>query len=147
MKTNQQGFSLVELLIVVAITGILAAIAVPGLIKAKRASTEASAISSLRSYTSAQTAYFATDGKYSSYGEEADLLLGEYLDADFLTTGRRNSYIFTFNVTSDLKTYSATADPEEQTGDGRHYFVDESGVIRFTEGMSVTASVSSPPIN
>jgi len=160
---RRDGFTLIELMIVVAIIAIIAAIAIPNLLRSRMSANEASASGAMRTISTAevafQTAAFVdtnADG-LGDYGTLAQLgnpdgsgTTPAFVDA-VLINGLKHGYVFTVSVTTGNATtppsYACTAIPTApgQTG-WRQYYVDDTGVIRFTsDGTGVSAT--SPPLN
>src|SRR5262249_26179912 len=139
-ELGDRGFTLIEILIVIAIIGIVIAFAVPNLLRAKRSANAASAIASLRTITTAESLY---ENRYTGYGTLTLLTPEGTLDTN-LSSGYKSGYSFTVTVTADLKHFSANADPLETIAVLPHYFVDESAIIRVNTGAP--AAAGSTPI-
>lgn len=156
MKKNSRGFSLIELLIVVAIILIIAAIAIPNLLRSRIAANQASAVGSLRTINTAEITYAST---YNT-GFSPDLAsLGPGTSAtptasaaglidSVLAAGAKSGYRFTYStsaVSGRYDTYAVNGDPTTPGTTGTNfYFTDQSGVIR--QNTTGTASASDSPI-
>ena len=149
---RQKGFSLIELLIVVAIILIIAAIAIPNLLRAKIAANQSCAVGSLRTLNTACIAFSTSYGQYPTAlsnlgpigsGGTASSSSADLIDS-VLAGGTKSGYVFTFTPGASNQSYSVTATPITAATTGQNmYYTDQSGVIRYAPANGAT-SASSP---
>lgn len=135
---------MIELLIVVTIIGIIAAIAIPNLLSSRRAANEASAISGIRTISTTQASYQASVGAGFYAGSLTSLNNNGFIDAE-LASGLKSGYNYsTLASSSDPASYIATCKPAidngaTRTGE-RQFETDQPGIVFFNPGTTALAS-------
>ncbi len=158
MHKSSHGFSLIELLIVVAIILVIAAIAIPSFLRSRIAANQSSAVASLRTLNTAEVTYsityatgfsanLATLGPPPGGGNPTSTAAG-LLDS-VLTQGSKSGYIFTYSpgladTTGRINSYTLNASPASSSTGTIFYYSDQSGVIR--QNATTTAGSTDSPL-
>jgi type IV pilus assembly protein PilA len=129
VKRNQ-GFSLLELLIVVGIILIIASIAIPSLVRSRQSAQESSAVAQLRTINTAELTYLTSN--QGSYGDIPSLIAQGLLDSRFV--GSISGYSFT--LTASGGNYTANADPMSANAGRFGYYSSPDGVVRYATYQS-----------
>ncbi|MGA3176756.1 MAG: prepilin-type N-terminal cleavage/methylation domain-containing protein [Candidatus Acidiferrum sp.] len=143
MRKSQKGFSLIELLIVVAIILIISAIAIPNLIRSRMSANEASAVASLRMINTGEVTYNNTypdtfaalsslgpDGATCTTPAAANACLIDNLLANATSAATAKSG-YMFNVVASAATYTAEAEPASQSSTGTRGFCSDQDLVLF----------------
>jgi type IV pilus assembly protein PilA len=136
---KNEGFSLIELLIVVAIIGIIAAMAAPNIIASRKAANEASCISSMRTIHGAQATYQSTTGA-GNFADSLTTLSNISLIDSALGGSTKSNYTYTIDAEiatgANPSTFYVSARPTSTSGitqtGSRKFGVTEDGIIRFS---------------
>ena len=144
---KKRGFTLVEIMIVVAIIALLAAIAIPNLLRARLNANESAAIAGLKTVSAAAISYRTVNALYPANLND----LGAGSDPSYIDTVlgcadqpcEKSGY--SYSLTGATNTFTATARPVAfQTTGIRSFYVDEAGVIRFTATDEAATNESTP---
>ena len=129
MNKSNKGFSLLELLIVVAIILIIATIAIPSLLRSRQAAHEAAAVATLRTINTAEVTYLSTaQGKF---GTMASLISNALLPSNFIP-GPVSGYNFTITLDAIQSSFTVNATPAS-TNEGRYgYYLLPDGTVRYS---------------
>jgi len=122
---NRAGFSLLELLIVVAIILIIATIAIPSLLRSRQSANETAAVATLKTLNTAQVTYSSTAG---SFGDIPALIADRLIDESF--TGLKAGYRYT--ITASAADYTAEAVPFSGNSGRYGYYSNPDAVIRYS---------------
>jgi len=153
---TEKGFSLIELLIVVAIILIIAAIAIPNLLRSRIAANEASAVGSIRTINTAEVTYSSSypDCGFTTLtnlGGSGGNTTGAGLIDAVLANGLKSGYSFGTTVSGGSgtcgsgsgtpnSTYTVNGGPQSAQTGQRYFFSDQSGVIRYNTSSTATAT-------
>jgi len=126
MKNNQEGYTLVEIMIVVGIIALLAATSIPNLLRSKMTSNEGSAQAALKSISSSLEMYASLNHKYPITVDDLLTPTPPYLNVDYFS-GVHNG--FTFVETFAEYSYSVTAAPFSSDFGTRSFTISTGGVL------------------
>ena len=128
---GNRGFSLLELLMVVAIILIVATMAIPALLQSRQAANEAAAVSTLQLFNASENTYFTTTG---GFGTVAELIADDLLDDRFF--GAKSGYLFEVAVSGDRLDYLLTATAAAPSAGRYDYYTSPDYVLRYTTTAS-----------
>jgi prepilin-type N-terminal cleavage/methylation domain-containing protein len=139
---RNDGFSLLELLIVVAIILIIATIAIPSLLRSRQSAQESSAVAQLRTLNTAEVSYISSNA--GTYGDIPSMISQGLLDARY--TGSMSGYNYTMTVSAGDYTANATA---VSTNAGRFdFYTKPDYIIRYsTDPTRAPTGLSGAPVN